>query len=442
MKKYLSLIAAFFMVAALVSCDKDDDTAEILDFKTTYPTANEKLTDSNIKFKWEKAICEDYIVTYDVVINENDELFFKATTADTEKTITLKHGKTYSWYVVAKVADGTTKKTAESTFSVEKAPNKLPVLGNIISPVDGATGIENKNVLFEWEEGDDEDGEELTYIVDFIDSDDMDTETTNLKLTVNLEANTSYKWRLGVTDGRDTVWSEELSFITAGSFSIGTFTDERDGNVYKTITLPTGETFLAENYRYLPFVNKIEDRSGSEARCYVYGYDGNDVNEAKATEKYGTYGVYYNWEAVETLEVPEGWHVATPEEWDALSLYSGMTEEEIALEEVPEKGNVLKSTTGWEEDTNGTDDFGFNILAAGAYDVDYVKDADGNYIQHPDGSFAEAASFVAQGVYAVFYLSTDDYGETKRQYSGDGAVTQYNWYFDAQKGYNIRLVKD
>ena len=69
----------------------------------------------------------------------------------------------------------------------------------------------------------------------------------------------------------------------------GTFTDSRDGKVYKTIKIGN-QTWLAENLAYLPSVNLSGEGSSSEARYYVYGYSGNDVNEAKATSNFQTSG--------------------------------------------------------------------------------------------------------------------------------------------------------
>lgn len=43
---------------------------------------------------------------------------------------------------------------------------------------------------------------------------------------------------------------------------------------------------------------------------YVNGYVGTDVEAAKATAYYETYGVLYNWPAVMTEGIcPSGWHI-------------------------------------------------------------------------------------------------------------------------------------
>ena len=110
-----------------------------------------------------------------------------------------------------------------------------------------------------------------------------------------------------------------------------TFTDSRDGKVYKTVTIGE-QVWMAENLAYLPSV--IDPPTGSEDAghetdpyYYVYGYADIDVAAAKATENYQTYGVLYNWTAAITA-CPSGWHLPSDAEWKQLEMYLGVTQEE------------------------------------------------------------------------------------------------------------------
>ena len=102
-----------------------------------------------------------------------------------------------------------------------------------------------------------------------------------------------------------------------------TFTDSRDGKVYKTVTIGE-QVWMAENLAYLPSVVGPATGSTTEPHYYVYGYDGTDVEAAKAQTKstniYTTYGVLYNWPAALTA-CPEGWHLPSDEEWTQLETY-------------------------------------------------------------------------------------------------------------------------
>jgi len=97
-----------------------------------------------------------------------------------------------------------------------------------------------------------------------------------------------------------------------------TFTDNRDGYEYKTVTID-GTTWLAENFRYLPAVdgNDVDTVSFDSPRYYVYNYNGTDVNEAKATDEYKKYGVLYNYEAA-VKSCPDGWHLPTKDDFARL----------------------------------------------------------------------------------------------------------------------------
>ncbi|MCG8578815.1 MAG: fibrobacter succinogenes major paralogous domain-containing protein [Bacteroidales bacterium] len=105
--------------------------------------------------------------------------------------------------------------------------------------------------------------------------------------------------------------------------------DARDGKVYRTVKIGKQE-WMAENLAYLPEVHSnAEFKNRTTAGYGVYAYDGNNVNEAKATDNYKTYGVLYNWYAIDSCDIcPDGWHVPTDEEWQELEIYLGMPSSE------------------------------------------------------------------------------------------------------------------
>ena len=82
-------------------------------------------------------------------------------------------------------------------------------------------------------------------------------------------------------------------------FEETTFTDERDGHVYRAIQIG-GKTWLAENFRYQNTDNRIKG-------VYI-------VMTKENTEKYG---YLYTWGAAQAA-CPAGWHLPTDEEWNKL----------------------------------------------------------------------------------------------------------------------------
>jgi len=105
------------------------------------------------------------------------------------------------------------------------------------------------------------------------------------------------------------------------------FTDPRDGRTYRTVRIG-GQVWMAENLDF-----SIDGCIG----CY-YNND----------EKYKKYGRLYDW--VEALSIaPEGWHLPTKKEWEKLG----------------DDAKKLKAKTGWKDNGNGTDEYGFSALPGG-----------------------------------------------------------------------------
>ena len=70
---------------------------------------------------------------------------------------------------------------------------------------------------------------------------------------------------------------------------------------------------------------------------------------------------YYKWDAaVRVAATVSGWHLPTNAEWDTLA---------NALGGSFRAGTKLKSTYGWYEDGNGTDNYGFCALPSGNLDM-------------------------------------------------------------------------
>jgi uncharacterized protein (TIGR02145 family) len=114
---------------------------------------------------------------------------------------------------------------------------------------------------------------------------------------------------------------------------IGTFTDERDGQTYRTVKMPDGKVWMAENLRF-----KIDG-----SWCYK-----------NCEDNCGKYGRLYDWNMAK-LACPKGWHLPSNDEWRELVTVVGYST----------AGNKLKSKSGWEESGNGTDDYGFSALPGG-----------------------------------------------------------------------------
>ena len=145
----------------------------------------------------------------------------------------------------------------------------------------------------------------------------------------------------------------------------GTLTDPRDGHIYQMVTIGK-QTWMAENLAYLPTVNRVATGLFEEKCLYVYGYDGINVDEAKAGVNFKEIGVLYNWIAAKSI-CPAGWHLPTDQEWRNMEQFLGMTVDETLKRDYRTGGEVgikLKSTAGWNNG-NGTNITGFSALPGG-----------------------------------------------------------------------------
>jgi len=156
------------------------------------------------------------------------------------------------------------------------------------------------------------------------------------------------------------------------------FTDPRDGRVYKTVKIGN-QVWLAENFRY--------NCGGS----YAYGDDGKNVKK---------YGRLYTWQVAMKC-APKGWHLPTNEEFAQLKSWVDAYSDNAV-------GTALKSTTDdWEDDEGtpkGTDEFGFCALPAGYRCCNGVFDSLGSYAYFwsasesgSDGAYCRSLDYCDEG---------------------------------------------
>jgi len=143
----------------------------------------------------------------------------------------------------------------------------------------------------------------------------------------------------------------------------GKMTDPRDGHVYKTVKIGE-QVWMAENLNY-----KMPE-------AYVYKYSTKDNKKIKKK-----YRLLYTWEAA-LIACPNGWHLASDEEWKELEMSLGMSKSEADRRGIRGygEGEKLKSTKGWKENGNGngSNSSGFNAMPAGRY-TDGIYDNVGMY---------------------------------------------------------------
>jgi len=175
-----------------------------------------------------------------------------------------------------------------------------------------------------------------------------------------------------------------------GDSSVSTFTDTRDGKTYKKVTIGT-QTWMGKNLNY----------AAKGSVCY----DNNAENCA-------IYGRLYNWNTA--LKVcPAGFHLPTDKEWTALTDYVGGSKT---------AGTKLKSTSGWYNNGNGTNNYEFSALP---------------------GGYCYVGDFGLAGFNGYWWSSTEnDTGVA--WYRNMGCYNEYVGRFNYDKNYlmSVRCVRD
>ena len=92
----------------------------------------------------------------------------------------------------------------------------------------------------------------------------------------------------------------------------GPFTDKRDGNIYQTVQLRDGKTWMGENLRYHMPGSYLADEKPEDGPLGTH-----------PSYNCKRYGRLYSWEAAQR-SAPKGWHLPEASEWEKmLNAYGG-----------------------------------------------------------------------------------------------------------------------
>lgn len=192
-----------------------------------------------------------------------------------------------------------------------------------------------------------------------------------------------------------------------------------DQNGNEIVTIDIGpQIWMAENLDVthfqngdpIPEITSAEEwvkagESGQPAWCH---FNNNPANGEQ-------YGKLYNWYAAtdERGLAPEGWQVPTDDDWTLLAENSGG---------ISQAGTAMKSTNGWANNGNGSNQTGMNIL--------------------PAGGRGGQSGFTGQGSVAVFWSATSksrSFAWYRVFHAHRAAIFQEE--DDKMSGFSIRCVR-
>lgn len=224
------------------------------------------------------------------------------------------------------------------------------------------------------------------------------------------------------SSGQKTVSSSSVYVVDSIKVTLGSMTDSRDDQIYKTVTIGS-QTWMAENLNY-ETANSYCPKD-NETYCTKYGrlYTlGAAMDCAGVWSKNGLGCGCDGYKCSPTYPVrgvcPDGWHLPTQTEWN--TLLTAVGGQSIA-------GVKLKSMSGWNNGGNGTDEFSFSVLPAGAWHYE---------------SYAIDKSY-NEGEAANFWSSTvDDYDNAYEVYLFYGFDNAALRGYHSDYGFSVRCLKD
>jgi uncharacterized protein (TIGR02145 family) len=257
-------------------------------------------------------------------------------------------------------------------------------------------------------------GDTLQYRLE-ISSESIDLEgRDSLKNLGGLDSNGSYEYRVVVRDlygdsavATGTLFAPPLS--PCSELGAKVFTDSRDGQKYACVIIGT-QTWMAENLNYY---------AGSGSYCYD-----------DETANCNTYGRLYIWDVAMGSATssstnpsgvqgvcPAGWHLPSDEEWEELAKFvateTGLTYKDG--DHWTQIGSKLKTTIGWTDDENETDEYGFSGLPGGRRDVTGYY----NYVGLNALWWSSTESSISNAYYRDLYFDNDIF--YRRYYSKSSA---------------------
>ncbi|GEM_PF-791705 len=202
-----------------------------------------------------------------------------------------------------------------------------------------------------------------------------------------------------------------------------------DGNVYQTVAI-NGVLWTLSNYRVTKYADGTAIPTGLSDT--LWSTTTNGAYAKPATGSVGKYGLLYNGYAVSNtanggISVPEGWRIATDEDWQAMEAFLGMTSSDLIFSGWRTSGSIgkkLKSKTAdWQTGgaNSGTDEVGFKALPAGT--------------RTPNGTLSYANQR------AVYWTPSGTTNETYRRVIGYDRIDLHRTKLNKLEGESIRLVK-
>jgi len=222
-----------------------------------------------------------------------------------------------------------------------------------------------------------------------------------------LNPNATYYVRAYASNSEGTSYGNELDFTTTTqTWQCGdSVFDTRDSSYYNTVLIGN-QCWMSENMNIGIRINGNQNQSENNT-IEKYCFENIESN-------CDTYGGLYQWDEMmqyETIEgsqgiCPSNWHIATDDDWKQLEMNQGMsqTQTDVLGWRGTDEGEKMKSTTGWNDNGNGTNSSGLTVIPSG------IRHTSSNYHGLRELSFIWTSTNIQStlGLLRGFYFNRDN----------------------------------
>jgi len=235
----------------------------------------------------------------------------------------------------------------QSCKKEDTTENQLPTC-SISSPISDQEIIKGETVTISVT-ATDTDGTitEVQFYVDDVNVGSAVSLPYNFEWNTSTESDGAHTLKATCKDNNNGTATDEITVVVVEEGI--TITDPRDGQKYFIVDIGT-QTWFAENLNF--------------ETADSWWYDDSEANGE-------IYGRLYTWDAAQEA-CPEGWSLPSDDDWKALEMGLGMSQA-VADEDLwrGTQGDKMKSTSGWNDNGNGTNSSGFTGLPGGYYSDSY-----------------------------------------------------------------------
>jgi len=241
-----------------------------------------------------------------------------------------------------------------------------------------------------------------------------------------VDSSYTLRWTIS-TSCNSTIDDVNISFGSGPQACPGIPSFTYGGQIYNTLKIGD-DCWMAENLNIGTMIGGWSDQTNNGIlEKFCYNDNTSDCNIYGGLYEWGEMMQYGNSPGTQGI-CPTGWHLPTDEEWKSLegSVDSRYNMDNQVWDQSGYRGfdvgESLKSNSTWSSGGNGTDLYGFNVVASGYYRENY--------------------DFFHKGLYTYFWSSSDTSSNAWIRFFNYNKSEVFRGNYHKNSGFSVRCVLD